>query len=110
MVHAVFQAQGKTAVVLHRQVITRCGKIQGAGLDRRLVAGLHNRHRHAPGEHFGQMAAAFIRQVQHDNDRQHEAFTQRTEEIDQRLDATGRGADHNGFHRRQIRCTVHDLR
>ncbi|MNY20663.1 hypothetical protein D3C86_1541570 [compost metagenome] len=110
MVHAVFQAQGKAAVLLDRQVIPRPSEIQGAGFDPRLVAGFQHRQGHPSREDFGELAASCFRQVQHHHDRQAEAFAQRAEERKQRLHAACRGADHNSFYTRQFLCAVHDLR
>ncbi|MNF88616.1 hypothetical protein D3C84_711140 [compost metagenome] len=110
IMHAVFQAQGKAAVLFHRQVIARRGEIQRARFNQRLVMRLDNAHGDSSGKHVGEMAATLVRQVQHHDDRQHEAFAQRAEDAQQRLHATGRSPDHDSLHRRQFRCTVHDLR
>ncbi|MNN78457.1 hypothetical protein D3C81_1950160 [compost metagenome] len=110
MMHSRLQAQGKAAVLLHRQVITGRGEIQRASLHRGLVARLKHRQGHPAGKYIRQMAVALVRHVQHDDDRQCEALAQRAEQVQQRLDATGGGTDHDRFNRGQLRCTVHVFR
>jgi hypothetical protein len=55
-------------------VITGRGEIQRAGLDRGLVARLEHRQGNPPGKYIRQLAAALVRHVQHDDDRQCEAL------------------------------------
>jgi len=63
--HGFFLAQRQRQVVLHRQVVTRTRHIDLPAADAFLVTCLVHRPMQPTLQHFGQLAMAVVRQVQH---------------------------------------------
>ena len=95
VMHRFLLTQGKTLILLHRDMVTGRGKVQGARHNRLFVLHLPDRQGHALGKHFGELAASLVGQVQHHDDRQGKISRELGKNRQQRFDSARRRADHH---------------